>query len=236
MTSSRAGEDLAIRTTERDISMYLATPNEGGPGIVVLQEFWGIVDQIRDVADRLASAGFVTAVPDLYDGESTDEREVATRLMNNLDVAAALRTVEDVSTWLHDHHGTPRVGIVGFCMGGGLALLAASHSDSPSAVVVYYGAVPWPGQLLEWDHTSPPVQLHYADRDTWATTDFGQSVSDAIADAGGHAELHIYRNTEHAFLDDTRPESHHPEASNSAWQKMLDFLQTNLGSQGRLQD
>jgi carboxymethylenebutenolidase len=197
-------------------------PGEGPP-VVVLQEYWGVTPQICGVADRLASEGFRVAVPDLYDGLVTDDRAVAHERMLCIDVDTALRTVDDTSAWLQDRGIAGPVGCVGFCMGGGLTLVAGASVGRIGAAVVFYGFVPWPDTVVASVATPPPFQLHYATRDQFAPLALGDEFARAITAAGGSAEQWSY-DTGHAFMDETRAESYDPESAARAWDRTVDFL------------
>jgi carboxymethylenebutenolidase len=201
--------------------------NGGGRPVVVLQEYWGVVPQICDVADRLAAAGFDVAVPDLYDGVATEDREEAASLMMAIDVDTAHRRVERTVAWMRPGEDDVTAGCVGFCMGGGLALSLASASPTIGAAVVFYGFVPWEGVTLRWADP-PPLQLHYAGEDRFAPTELGKEIAAATRAAGGDTELWIYPGAQHAFLDDTRPESHDAASTELAWERTVRFLEWTL--------
>jgi carboxymethylenebutenolidase len=210
-----------IPTADGPVSAYIVGD---GPPVVVLQEYWGVVPQICGVADRLAEAGFRVAVPDLYDGASTDDRDEAAALMMGLDVDRACRRSEATLAWL----GAGRGACVGFCMGGGLAMALAARPNGLGASVVFYGNVPWPDVRLDWSADTSPLLLHYASDDTWATPAIGAATWEAVTGAGAHAELYVYDGAQHAFLDETRPESYDPYAAALAWHRTLAFLHRTL--------
>ena len=140
-----AGSEIEFPSGEDKLRGYLALPARGhGPGVVVLQEWWGLVDHIREVCDRLAREGFVALAPDLYRGESTADPGVAGRLMMDLALPRAARDLEAAVTALvnHDAVNGGKVAAIGFCMGGQLALYAASLSPRISALVDCYGVHP----------------------------------------------------------------------------------------------
>jgi carboxymethylenebutenolidase len=212
----------------REIPVYLAEGPPGAPGVVVIQEYWGVVDQIKGVADRLAADGFTAAVPDLYGGKGSEDRDVAMQLMLSLDVDASLAALDGTIHWLRTAVGSGAVGSLGFCMGGGLAMLLTAGSCEPGAGVVFYGAIPWEGRPVRWQHGPPPLLLHYASEDPWALPSFGrQTAADATA-AGGRVEMFEYAGAQHAFLDETRPESHDPAAAALAWDRTVGFLRREL--------
>ena len=115
-----------------------------GPGVLVIQEWWGLVPHIKDVVDRLAEAGFTALAPDLYHGESSTEPDGAGKLMMALNLEQAAKDLSGAIALLQERSGAPKVGVVGYCMGGGLALVVASQRpDAVAAVAPYYGVIPW---------------------------------------------------------------------------------------------
>ncbi len=143
---------------------YLAMP-EGGAGIplVVIQEWWGLVPHITDVCDRFAAEGFVALAPDLYHGETTTEPDEAGKLMMALNIDEAARDMGGAVDKVAEVAGSDRVGVTGFCMGGGLALvLAAQRPDKVKAVVPWYGLIPWPNAEPDWSQLDAKVLGHYA--------------------------------------------------------------------------
>src|SRR5579862_8286851 len=146
---------------------YEARPASGhGPGVVVIQEWWGLVPHIKDVADRLAGEGFVALAPDLYHGVATTEPDEATKQMMNLDIADAGRHIDGAIARLtgEDALTGDAVGVVGFCMGGGLALYAASHNPRVGACVAYYGVGPARDQV-DFSATKAAVLGHWGEQD-----------------------------------------------------------------------
>src|ERR1700719_3611141 len=135
------GETVEFPSNGHTCSGYLATPTSGrGPGVVVIQEYWGLVPHIRDLCDRFAAEGFVALAPDLYHGKEAKEPDEAGKLLMALDLPEAARDMLGAGTWLahSDRTAGDRVGIVGFCMGGALAIFAATLSDVFAAVVPFY--------------------------------------------------------------------------------------------------
>jgi carboxymethylenebutenolidase len=209
---------------------YLATPSSGsGPGVVVIQEWWGLVPHIKEVCDRFAAEGFVALAPDLYHGESTTEPDEAGKLMMALNLEKAGKDMSGAVEAVAERASGKGVGVVGFCMGGGLALLlGTTRPDKVKATVPFYGVIPWQSAQPDWSRLSGPVQGHYATNDDFAGPAAVKALGEAITAAGGEAELFIYPDTEHAFFNDTRPEVHKPDASKTAWDRTLTFLRAQL--------
>ena len=142
---ARAGQEIEFASDGESVAGYLAVPAGGhGPGVLVIQEWWGLVDHIRDVCDRFAREGFVALAPDLYRGERAGDPDTAGRLMMGLEIPRAARDLEAAVRALLGHSAVvgAHVGAVGFCMGGQLALFAATRSARIGAVVDFYGIHP----------------------------------------------------------------------------------------------
>lgn len=205
------------------VRAYVA--GDEGPAVVVLQEYWGVVPQICGVADRLAAAGFRVAVPDLYDGAATDDRDEAAALMQGLDIGVAMGRIAAVREALGPEGPA---GCVGFCMGGGLTLTVAGRPSVFAAAVAFYGLPAWPGAEPSWGPDGAALLLHFASEDGWATVPAGEALVDAMAAAGQPARLHVYPGAQHGFLDETRPGSHDPAASALAFDRTVTFLRSHL--------
>jgi carboxymethylenebutenolidase len=210
---------------------YLATP-EGrtGPGVVVIQEWWGLVDHIKDVCDRFAAEGFVALAPDLYHGKQVAEPDEAGKLMMALELDRAGKDMGGAVDAVAARSSGSGVGVVGFCMGGGLALMLGSQrSDKVHAVVSFYGAAPWEGAQPDYTKLTGAVLGHYAEKDGWASPEVAQQLGDTLRHAGNtDVTIHIYAGADHAFFNDTRPEVYDPEASAAAWARTIDFLRSHL--------
>jgi carboxymethylenebutenolidase len=206
---------------------YLAKPASGsGPGVIIVQEWWGLVDHIKELADRLAAEGFVALAPDLYHGSMATEPQEAQKLLMemNLDQAAAdLRGAADA---LKANGATgDKVGAVGFCMGGLLALYAGTVSPNVGAVVDFYGV----GRAQpDYSKLQGPVLLITGDQDQGASPQKVQEQAEAIKAAGKQAEVVVYPGANHAFMNDTRKEVYKEDAAKDAWTRMLNLLRSNL--------
>lgn len=211
---------------------YLATPDSGqGPGIVVVQEWWGMVPHIRSVADRLAQAGFVALAPDFYRGVQTTEPDEAGKLMMGLRVASAGSDIAAAA----DHLArsglltATHLGCVGFCMGGGLALLAPTVSPHIDCTVAFYPAMPWPDYHPAWaNYAGKEALIHQCEADMPSTGPDIARYAEEIAAHGGIAVVESYPGTQHAFFNDDRSEVHDPKASALAWERTIDVLHRRL--------
>jgi carboxymethylenebutenolidase len=213
---------------------YLAPAHEGaGLGVVVVQEWWGLVDHIVDVCDRFAAEGFTALAPDLYHGKTVPNKEPdeAAKALMALDLERAARDLSGAVDYLQAHdavrgHG---VAIVGFCMGGGLALwLATLRPDAVRAAVPFYGIAP-KGAEPDWSAMTAAVEGHYAEHDDMASPDAVAAFEARLTDLGKEVRIFTYPNTGHAFFNDTRPEVYEEDAARQAWVRTLEFLRAKLG-------
>lgn len=207
---------------------YLAEA-PGGLPLLVIQEWWGLVPHIKDVADRFAAAGFTALAPDLYRGASTTEPDEAGKEMMALDLARAGRDLSGAIGELQRRTGRDKVGVTGFCMGGGLALVVAcQRPDAVAACVPFYGAIPWAEAQPDYSKMQAAVQGHYAENDGWASPVAAEQLRETLADNGVDVEMFIYPGVDHAFFNDTRPEVYDAGASGLAWERTLAFLKQHL--------
>jgi carboxymethylenebutenolidase len=199
--------------------------SDKAPAVVLIQEWWGVNDHIRSLLDRLAAAGFVAFAPDLYDGRSTKDATQAGEWMRSLDWTAAIDKIAGAARYLQKHpRSNGKVGVIGFCMGGALTFAAATQVPEFDAAVPFYGV---PGSA-DYSKVRAPIQAHFAERDEWATLAAGEKIREQVQSHGGSMELCTY-DADHAFVNDTRPEVHNPEAAKLAWERSLAFLHRHLG-------
>lgn len=210
---------------------YLATPASGhGPGVIVIQEWWGLVDHIKEVADRFAAEGFVALAPDLYHGEETTEPDEAGKLMMNLELGQAAQDMSGAVDYLLSLDATTGsgVGAVGFCMGGGLVLWLSTIKPEVAACVAFYGAIPWESMQPDYSAARAAYLGHYAAEDAWATQDGARRLAAHLEDLGREATFHFYEGTDHAFFNDVRPDVYDAAAAALAWDRTVTFLKAQL--------
>ncbi|MGI8662302.1 MAG: dienelactone hydrolase family protein [Acidimicrobiales bacterium] len=184
---------------------------------------------IKDVCDRFAAEGFAALAPDLYDGETTTEPDEAGKLMMALNIEHAAKELSGAVTKLQDVTGKTQVGVTGFCMGGGLALVfATQRPDVVGAVVPWYGLIPWPEAQPDWSALQAPVLGHYAERDGFFGPDKVAALQETLDGLAKPAELKVHPGVEHAFFNDTRPEVHDPATADAAFAETVAFLKANL--------
>lgn len=229
------GEMVTFPSNGHEAGGYLAVPAGGsGPGVVVIQEWWGLVPHIKDVCDRFAGEGFVALAPDLYHGTTVanSEPDEAGKLMMALNIEQATKDMSGAVDFLrgHDAVTSDQVGVVGFCMGGGLALaLACERPDAIGACVPFYGVIPWPNLQPDWSKLDCPVLGHFAEEDSMFGPEMVRQLEDRLRSEGKEVDLFIHPGVQHAFFNDTRPEVHDVEVSAQAWESTIGFLRRNLG-------
>jgi carboxymethylenebutenolidase len=203
---------------------YLAAAGQGRPGIVVIQEWWGLNDQICGVADRFARAGYNALAPDLYQGRVTTVPDEANHLMEGLDFAGA--THQDLrGAAQHLRAQSGRVAVIGFCMGGALTIAAAVHVPEVAAAVCFYG-IP-PKDFADPARIRVPLQGHFANRDDWCTPAGVDALERALLAAGAQPEIYRY-DAAHAFANE-RSAAYDVLCANLAWDRMSAFLAAHIG-------
>jgi carboxymethylenebutenolidase len=226
------GEIVSYPSNGGSSEGYLTLPGSGsGPGVIVIQEWWGLVPHIKEVADRFAGAGFVALAPDLYHGLHATEPDEAGKLLMGLAMDQAARDIAGAARYLAGRQDVQGgIGAVGFCSGGSLALWSATLSDEIRAAVGFYPAMPWERMSPKWANYAGKAALIHCDEDDGLSTAPGiQAAKQAIEDAGGEVVLYDYPSTHHAFFNDDRPEAYDRSAASSAWARTLELLRGRLG-------
>jgi len=205
-----------------EASGVLVTPDQPAtgksPAIVVLQEWWGINDQIQGVAERYAAAGFVAIVPDLYHGKLAKDADEAGKMMKALDFGKAVQEIAGAAAFVRER-SNGKVAVTGYCLGGALSFAAAVNVRGFAAVVPFYGL---PGDL-DWTKIDAPVQAHFATHDEWATVAGAEKIKAAVKVP---MELHVY-DAQHAFCNDRRPDVYNADAAKQAWDRALAFIRSH---------
>jgi carboxymethylenebutenolidase len=205
---------------------WLARPATGRPGLVVLQEWWGLVPHIKDVASRFAAqGGYVALAPDLYHGKSTVDAEEASHLMQGLDWGRATEEIAGSIRYLRDSEGVDRVGVVGFCMGGALAVLAATL-PGVDAFAAFYGLPP--ASAADLGRITAPGLIFFGEKEGYFSIPDAQAFAQRQRAAGRDCEVVIYPGADHAFFNNDRPEVFHPQAANDAWRRTLEHFGRHL--------
>lgn len=223
-----SGTMVEVPSNGGTVPAYLSTPPSGhGPGLVVIQEWWGLVPHIKSVADRFAAEGFTAIAPDLYHGKETREPDEAGKMAMALRMDEAVRDMSGAVSYLLANEAATgeKVGVIGFCMGGGLALTLAATRPEVAGAVSFYGA---PRDGFDASNVKGAVLMHVAGHDHFVTEEVAQNLEHALKDAGVETTLYYYPDTEHAFFNDDRPEVYNVAAASTAWERTLEFLRSTL--------
>lgn len=202
---------------------YLAEAGAGAPGIVVIQEWWGLNGQIKGVADRFARAGYNALAPDLYKGRVTQKPDEANHMMSGLDFVGA--SDQDIAAMVAHLAGSSRkVGVMGYCLGGALAIAAAARVSGIACAVPFYGVPPL--ALADPAKITIPVQGHFANQDDWCTPQVVNEFEKAMTRAGNKPEVFRY-DAAHAFANEMSP-AYDAACARKAWERMMSFLGAQL--------
>ena len=224
------GEQVTFEQDGKSYQGYLSVPGSGsGPGVIVIQEWWGIVDHIKDVCDRFAQAGYVALAPDFYHGKSTAEPDEAGSMMMALNIEDAARVIQGATSALLENPATKgdSVGVVGFCMGGQLSMFAASIDNRIAACVNFYGV--HPNVKIDFSKGVAPNQGLFAEHDDYASPAAVKEFDGEMDKAGQPYAVRTYAGTHHAFFNDDRPEVYNKEAAEDAWARVLAFFAETIG-------
>ena len=219
-------EMVSFKANSGETSGYLAAPDSPGLGVLVIQEWWGLVGHIKEVADRFAAAGFTALAPDLFHGKQTTSPDEAGKLLMALEVERAEQDLRGAADHLASVASGGSVGVVGFCMGGQLALFAASKSPRVGACVDFYGI--HPNVEPDYGAIRCPVLGLFAEKDGFVPPEAVEKLGASLRGAGVDAELHTYPGTDHAFFNDGRPEVYDEAAAADAWNRVLRLFRENL--------
>ena len=207
-------------------SGYLTKPESGeGPGVVVIQEWWGLVGHIKTVADRFASAGYVALAPDMYHGEATQSPDDAGKLMMALNIDGAEKDLRGAVDYVASASTGEKIGLIGFCMGGQLALFAASKNDRIGACVDFYGI--HPNVQPDYAQIKAPVLGLFAENDGYVNPAVVKEIEGKLKAADVSTDFHIYPGVDHAFYNDER-EVYNLPAATDAWNRVQDFFGKHL--------
>ena len=223
------GNRVTFKANGHTTEGYLAKPASGtGPGVIVLQEWWGLVPHIEDIADRFAAEGFFALAPDLYHGEKATGPDQAGKLMMALNIERTEKDLAGAIDHLKQQAGVTGkgVGTVGFCMGGALSLFAASKNPDVAACVVFYGG--HPNVKPDLAALKAPVLGLWAGKDGFVSPAVVAALDQQLTALGKRHEFHTYPGADHAFFNDTRPEVYDADASADAWRRTLEFFRREL--------
>lgn len=205
---------------------YLAEPKAGAQalGFVVIQEWWGMNEQIKKTADRLAEAGYRALVPDLYRGKVAKAADEANHMMSNLNFPDA--AAQDIrGAVLHLKQSSKKAAVGGFCMGGALTLLAALRVPEMGAGACFYGIPPL--DASEFKKITVPLICHFAQHDDWCTPAKVNELEAALKQSKAQFEMYRY-DAQHAFMNEMRPQVYDAASAKLAWERTLKFLKKVL--------
>ena len=228
------GEMVSFASNGNTAQGYLALPASGsGPGVMVIQEWWGLVPQIKSICDRLAEEGFVALAPDLYHGEIAQHTEMdkAAKLMTEMPMDRAARDMGGAIDALLDNPAvlSNKDGVLGFCMGGMLALLiGAKQGDRVGAVAPYYGA-PLGENAPDWSGLTAPVHGHYAEQDDFFPPAAIEALERELRGMGKDVRLDVHPGTGHAFANEENAlGTYNPTVCGECWSSTVGFLRDRL--------
>ncbi len=209
---------------------FLARPEGDGPypGVIVIQEWWGLNDNIKDIARRFAQEGFAAFAPDLYHGRVTREPDQAQKMMMTLDMPLAARELVKATEYLaaQEYIGNRGIGATGFCMGGGLAMRLACESPLIKAVAPFYGFPPEPIDIIQ--NLGAKAFVVFAEHDDWIGPAVRDKLQQALMEHNKQYEMKVYPGTHHGFFRDVDNPQHDAAASRDAWERMLKLFGENL--------
>jgi len=223
------GQRVTFPSNAHTCQGYFAAPASGkGPAVVVIQEWWGLVPHIEDLVARFAREGFVAIAPDLFHGKTTKSPDEAGKMVMELDVDRAVAEIKGAGAYLlqRPECTSKKYGVVGFCMGGGLAQHVATQDQNVGAAVSFYGG--FKKVVTNWENLNAPLLLIYGENDQGVPPEKGRELTAKLQKMGKNVEVVIYPNATHAFFNDSRPEVHNPDAAADAWRRTLELFRRSL--------
>lgn len=218
-------ETLTFDTANGEATAYAAIPEKGnGKGVIVVQEYWGLNDHIKDIANRYAEEGFLAIAPDLYRGRLAQDKDAAAALMQNLEIEDGLNTIENALEKAQEAYGVQKFGITGFCMGGTYAMHAACKLEGLSGAAAFYGDFP---EELILKQLKMPALFISGTKDGWINPEKVREL-ERIARENYLPIESVKYEADHAFFNDTRPAVYDKEAAQDAWAKVIKFFDKNL--------
>lgn len=219
--------DMTIDHSGLQVSGYLSEPDGGAlAGLIVIQEWWGLTADIKEIADRYAVEGYLAFAPDLYHGQAATEPDEARKLAMSMERDIAAQEIDAAIAWMKSERGLAKVGCVGYCMGGGLTLATAIRpSSNVDAVHVYYGGgMPSAEQIAT---ITVPVLGSYGAEDGGIPAEQVDMLREALTSNGVTNDITLYPGAEHSFFNDTRP-AYNEDAAMDSWMKSVEWFDEHL--------
>lgn len=215
--------EIKLDVDGQPVNAYLAAPQDGGPGVLLLHAWWGLKPFFKQLCDRLAEQGFTALAPDMRNGEIAETIDAAKELMQKSDNQLVGDVVMAAKDYLLAHSKRAKIGVVGFSMGAAWALVVASYDpDKVAATVLFYGV-----EGADFTKIKSKVLGHYSDNDEWEPIEGVREMEQSMKDANVDATLHIYPNVHHWFVEEDRPE-YDSAAAQLAWDRTIEFLHMSL--------
>jgi carboxymethylenebutenolidase len=218
-------ETLNVNTSRGTTTAHIARPEtDTAAAVLLIHEWWGINDHVRDIAGRFASEGFLCVAPDLFRGKVTTNSDEAAQMMNALAIEDGLETIRETIAEAKLAYKVQKIGINGYCMGGTYALRAACEIEELAACAPFYGDIP-PEDILK--NLNAPTLFIAGKRDNWINADKVNQIKEATKKYNLPVEVMVY-DADHAFFNNTRPEVYNAEAAADAWKRVLELFRKHL--------
>lgn len=218
-------ETLNFNTANGETTAYVALPDQDtNKAVIVIQEWWGVNDHIKDIAGRYADEGFIAIAPDLYRGKIATNSDDASKMMHDLKTDDGLDTIKSALAKASDQYGITHFGISGYCMGGTFALRSACDLEGLSAAAPFYGDIP-DEDILKKLRT--PTIFISGTKDQWINTD-KVALLEEVANKYELPVESVKYDADHAFFNDTRPEVYNADAAKDAWALVIGFFKDRL--------
>lgn len=222
-------DTLNLETPNGATTVHVALADEANKrtaAVILIHEWWGITDHIRDIASRYAKEGYTCIAPDLFRGKTTKDTQEASKLMHDLAIEDGMSTIRRAADEATQKYGITKLGITGYCMGGTFALRAACELETLAASAPFYGDIPDEQTLAK---LKVPTLFIAGARDQWINPEKVNELKEAAHKYNLPVEVVSY-DADHAFFNDTRPEVYNPEAAADAWQRVLNFFNERLAN------
>ncbi|HEX3068069.1 MAG TPA: dienelactone hydrolase family protein [Thermoanaerobaculia bacterium] len=218
------GEHVEFPSNSHSCRGYVAGK---GPGVVVIQEWWGLVPHIEDIVDRFAGEGFSAIAPDLFHGATASSPDEAGRMLMELDADRAEKEIAAAGAYLLNRPEctSKKYGVIGFCMGGALAQYTATKESDAAATVSFYGG--FKKVASDWKNLSAPILLIYAEKDQGVPAEQGRELAKQLEEMGKDVQLVVYPDVNHAFFNDTG-RNYNAAAAADAWKRTIEFFRANV--------